>query len=90
MLFRSGIIGEIIVGLLLIVSLFLHDQKVKFYSILAGSAGLVGIMIVAVYVLLLPEVPAEVLPLKIKPPVIPFGVLLAAIYNLYRTLLRRV
>lgn len=88
--YLMGIVGEILVGLLLIVPSFLNNKKVKIYSIVAGSAGLIGIMIVAVYVHLLPAVPAEVLPLKIKPPIIPLVVLLATIYNLYQTISLRV
>lgn len=51
-----------------------------------ASAGLAGIMLAAAYVHLQPGVPADVLPLKYKPPVIPLAVLLVATGNLYRLL----
>ncbi|MFP5384525.1 MAG: DoxX family membrane protein [Bacteriovoracia bacterium] len=79
----SGIIGEIVVGLLLIFPFFLKNEKFKFQILSLASSALVVMMVVATYVHLLPAVPAEVLPLKIKPPVIPIIFLFAAGYNLY-------
>jgi hypothetical protein len=49
-----------------------------------ASAGLVVNMAVAIYVHLQPEVPANVLPLGIKPPFIPLVFLLLAGVNLFQ------
>jgi hypothetical protein len=48
-----------------------------------ASAGLVVNMGVAIYVHLQPEVPANVLPLGIKPPLIPLVFMLLAGLNLF-------
>ena len=79
----SGIFGEMLVGALLMFGFFIQNEKWKLNFIKLGSLGLIGIMCVAIYVHLIPEVPAEVLPMKIKAPVIPGLFLLAAIYNFY-------
>jgi hypothetical protein len=82
----AGIFGEMVVGLILMSSLFLKNEKFKYDLSIIGSLGLIGIMSVAIYVHLLPEVPAEVLPMNIKPPVIPILFLLATMYNIYLAL----
>ena len=48
------------------------------------SAGLIVNMGIATYVHLQPEVPANVLPLGIKPPFIPLFVMFLAAVNLYQ------
>ncbi|MGL6313538.1 hypothetical protein [Vibrio sp. WXL103] len=68
----SGQLGEIFAGLLLLVVMI--GNKALAPSIKDKAIGLstlltTAIMIVAVYVHLLPSVPAEVLPLQSKPPV---------------------
>jgi hypothetical protein len=85
-----GIAAEMSIGLgLLFASSF--KQRIKSLStpILAlASAGLIVNMAVAIYVHLQPEVPANVLPLGIKPPFIPLVVALLAGLNLVQLSLR--
>lgn len=81
-----GIFSEILTGVVfLIVTLFKNNfpQKMIQYVTLLASTLVVCIMIVAIYVHLQPHVPAEVLPLKIKPPVIPIMFLCVAMSNIY-------
>ncbi len=67
-----GQLGEIFAGLLLLVVVIgnkslkapIKDKVMQFSTLLTTA-----IMVVAVYVHLLPSVPAEVLPLQSKPPV---------------------
>jgi hypothetical protein len=81
-----GIAAEISIGLgLLLASAFRQRIKSLFAPIVAlASAGLVVNMAVAIYVHLQPEVPAKVLPLGIKPPLIPLVFLLLAGLNLFQ------
>ena len=80
-----GIAGEISIGLsLLLASFFRQRIKSLFTPILAlASAALIVNMAVAIYVHLQPEVPANVLPLGIKPPFIPLIFVLLAGLNLF-------
>ena len=85
-----GIMGEIVVGLALIISLVIANNftnKIINTIIQLASAAIVPMMLTAIYVHLQPAVPAEVLPLKIKPPYIPIFILLLALTNIY--LIRR-
>jgi hypothetical protein len=81
--YSMGIGGEIVTGLLLLMpwlpSFSATSNKI---SLLAGHGSLGIIMIVACYVHLLPNVPADVLPLKIKPPFIPLVVLAYTVFNM--------
>jgi hypothetical protein len=81
-----GITGELIVGTTLILGLT-YQGKVStklFYTLLIATSGLVIVMMtVGFYVHLHPNVPAEVLPLKIKPPFIPGMFLALGAYNIY-------
>jgi hypothetical protein len=81
-----GIAGEISIGLgLLLASSFRQRITSLFTPILAvASAGLIVNMAVAIYVHLQPEVPANVLPLGIKPPFIPLVFVLLAGLNLFQ------
>jgi hypothetical protein len=81
-----GIAGEISIGLsLLLASSFRRRIGSLFTPILAlASAGLIVTMAVAIYVHLQPEVPANVLPLGIKPPFIPLVFVLLAGLNLFQ------
>jgi len=83
-----GMAGEMSIGLsLLLVSAFRQRIKNLFAPIVASaSAGLVVNMAVAVYVHLQPDVPANVLPLGIKPPFIPLVFMLLAGLNLFQLL----
>lgn len=84
--FWSGQIGEIIVGIVLICIL-LSGSKLKqnilnkIFSI--ANVSIIMMMLVAFYVHLHPNVPSEVLPLKISPPIIPGIFMLLAIANIY-------
>ena len=81
-----GIAGEISIGLsLLLASFFRRRIRSLFTPIVAlASAGLIVNMAVAIYVHLQAEVPADVLPLGIKPPFIPLVFLLLAGLNLFQ------
>ena len=72
-----GKIGEIITGLLFLLPRFRPWQaRWKDRILLLACTSLFLEMLVAIYVHLQPEVPPEVLPLGIKPPVIPLFVVL--------------
>ena len=74
-----GKIAEITTGLLFLSPWFLRLRlKWQGRILLIASASLVVEMLVATYVHLQPGVPAEVLPLGVKPPVIPLFVLVLA------------
>ena len=81
-----GIAGEIVVGSALLLSLIidrnLSGKKFK-QIILLASAAVMPMMATAIYVHLQPNVPAEVLPLKIKPPFIPVFFMLLAFINIF-------
>lgn len=82
----SGQIGEIVVGVLLLYILFFSSKVSKFNFnkvFILGNMGIIIMMVIAFYVHLHPNVPADVLPLKISPPVIPGIFLLLATLNLY-------
>ncbi|OCX52064.1 hypothetical protein BEL04_11195 [Mucilaginibacter sp. PPCGB 2223] len=81
-----GIAGEIMVGSAFIFCLVTDKNlaKKKFrLGILLASAAIIPMMLTAIYVHLQPNVPAAVLPLKIKPPFIPAVFLLLALTNIY-------
>src|SRR6185503_14137685 len=81
-----GIAGEIVVGSALLLSLLidknLTSKNFKLIVLLA-SAAILPMMATAIYVHLQPNVPAAVLPLKIKPPFIPVLFMLFALTNIY-------
>jgi hypothetical protein len=89
--FFVGISAEIGTGLALICSVVARAPLGTRRHALAAaaSANLVIIMGVATYVHLHPDVPAAVLPLKIKSPVIPLSVLALAATNLMLQARRR-
>jgi hypothetical protein len=78
--FIMGIAGEIGIGLALLGSFFARRQLADSrHAISAGAClSLIVMMCVATYVHLQPNVPADVLPLGIKPPVIPLSFLVLA------------
>ncbi|MBB3054338.1 hypothetical protein [Mucilaginibacter gotjawali] len=84
-----GVGTEIITGLILLGALTfeskMHARRFSTF-IIFGSCLVVGTMVVAVYVHLQPNVPANVLPLGIKPPVIPVSVLILAAANIFYTI----
>lgn len=80
-----GIAGEIVAGSALILNLLINKNLASknFKLILLASAAILPMMATAIYVHLQPNVPAEVLPLKIKPPIIPIFFILLALTNIY-------
>lgn len=90
--YAMGIIGEIAVGITLI-SCLIFQQKIayKIRYILTNVAFFIIIvmMIAGTYVHLHPNVSADVLPLKIKPPYIPIFFLLAALSNLILSAMKK-
>jgi hypothetical protein len=81
-----GIIGEIAVGLIFISIVMLMKSvslpRLRLPGIFA-SAIVIVMMLTGMYVHFHPDVPAEVLPLKIKPPYIPgFFIALASLNSL--------
>jgi phosphotransferase system glucose/maltose/N-acetylglucosamine-specific IIC component len=81
-----GIIGEISVGLVMMYAILrMASLSTPIWKriLQLSSAIVIIMMLTAIYVHLLPEVPADVLPLKIKPPFIPGVFLLLSGVNLY-------
>ena len=81
-----GVSTEIITGLILIAPLIFKNEMYprRFFAFITCGSGLVVLtMIMAVYVHLQPNVPADVLPLGIKPPIIPLSVLILAAANIF-------
>jgi hypothetical protein len=78
--FVMGIAGEIGTGLALVGSFFARRRLADARHALSAAAcvSLIVMMCVATYVHLQPSVPAAVLPLGIKPPVIPLSFLMLA------------
>ena len=82
--YAMGIMGEIAVGLTLLVCLIFRPRiSIKLYNYLISISfiTIIIMMLTGVYVHLHPNVPADVLPLKIKPPYIPVFFLLIALSN---------
>ncbi|WP_290796414.1 hypothetical protein [Flavihumibacter sp. UBA7668] len=80
-----GIIGELSAGILFLFiaknrNIYSSGMISRLNSI--GSILIISMMVTGMYVHLHPEVPATVLPLKIKPPYIPGFFLLLAVFNL--------
>ena len=84
--FPLGIAGEILIGVTFIASFVARSRlgDKRYLIVAAASLGLTATMLVATYVHLQPDVPAEVLPLGIKPPVIPLTFMAVAIWELVR------
>lgn len=81
--YAIGIAGEIIIGLFFLLPFFLMmDDKPKRSFLILANCSFIFIMIAATGVHLIPSVPSGVLPLKIKPPVIPLMFMVIAIFNL--------
>lgn len=77
----AGKLGEMVTGCLFVLPWLRRSltAKTRGQLLLMACLMLVTQMCVAIYVHLQPEVPASVLPLGIKPPVIPGVVLLLAL-----------
>jgi peptidoglycan/LPS O-acetylase OafA/YrhL len=75
-----GKIAEIVTGMLFLLPRFRQwPARSERRILLSACSSLFLVMLVAVYVHLQPGVPPEVLPLGIKPPVIPLFVLLLGV-----------
>ena len=81
----AGKLGEMVTGCLFLLSRLRSSLTAKSSDHLLLIAGLMLVtqMSVAIYVHLQPQVPASVLPLGIKPPVIPVAVLFLALLNAF-------
>jgi len=77
----AGKVGEMVTGCLFLLPWLRKGLPVvqRDLLLLMGCVMLVSQMVVAIYVHLQPAVPASVLPLGIKPPVIPVFVLVLAL-----------
>ncbi len=84
-LYPVGIGDEIATGVafLLPFLLSMNDKSKRSYLTLANSS-IIAIMMVATFVHLVPQVPSDILPLKIKPPIVPLTFMAIAIFNLVR------
>jgi hypothetical protein len=80
--FSLGIIAELITGIIFLLPFFFSvtDRK-KFLILTLANSSLIIVMTAATIVHLIPEVPASVLPLKIKSPIIPVMFLTIAVLN---------
>ncbi len=81
----AGKLGEMVVGCLFLLPWLRRSLAARSRDqlLLIACSILVAQMGVAIYVHLQPQVPAGVLPLGIKPPVIPFVVLLLALLTAF-------
>lgn len=82
----AGQLGEIASGLIFILLVFFgkknpHTRHRSVFTM--TNISVIVMMLVAIYVHLHPNVPHEVLPLKIKLPVIPIFFLIFAIINIW-------
>jgi len=79
-----GMAGEMSIGLCLLLAVVFSERIGSLFKpvVALASAALIVNMAVAIYVHLQPEVPAGVLPLGIKPPLIPLFFMLLAGLNL--------
>ena len=86
--YAFGIMGEIIIGVTFLVPLLVSTISVsrKKWLLIFANTSLIIMMVVATIVHLIPTVPAEVLPLKIKSPVIPLIFGIVALINLINTI----
>ncbi|MFY0687482.1 MAG: hypothetical protein JXQ90_09970 [Cyclobacteriaceae bacterium] len=80
----SGQLGEIVVGMVFIFLVY-HAKQLRKYRHLftVANIGTIVMMVVAFYVHMHPDVPNDVLPLKIKPPVIPLIFAILPALNIY-------
>jgi len=84
--YTIGILAEISIGTAFIL-LFIFQSKIsgKYLPLMVITAStiVIFIMLTGIYVHLNPNVPADVLPLKIKPPFIPGFFLALAVINIF-------
>ena len=85
-LYWPGIIGEITAGVLFLGAILFRkklSKKAFSLTIILASAMATIIMATAIRTHLHPNVPADVLPLKIKPPLIPCFFLFLTLANIF-------
>ncbi|MFD2033567.1 hypothetical protein ACFSKL_02135 [Belliella marina] len=90
--YAMGILGEVAVGLTLLLCLIFKQKiPVKACFLLTNISffTIIMMMLTGVYVHLHPDVPAAVLPLKIKPPYIPLFFLALAVSNIFWSIRKR-
>lgn len=81
--YSVGIASEILTGFaFLLPFVLLMDVKLRHLLLILANCSMIFMMIAATIVHLIPQVPASVLPLKIKLPIIPLMFMAVAIYNL--------
>ena len=89
--YAMGISGELSVGVAFIL-IFLFQSKVShkrlLHTVIIASTVVIIMMLTGIYVHLHPNVSADVLPLKIKPPFIPGFFLLLALVNIYLAIMQ--
>jgi hypothetical protein len=77
-----GIIAELMTGIIFLFPfIFPATGQKKFLILTLANSSLITVLTAATIVHLIPEVPASVLPLKIKPPIIPLMFLAIAVLN---------
>ena len=80
--FSLGISAELATGLIFLFPfLFSVTDPKKFLILTLANSSLIIVMTAATIVHIIPEVPASVLPLKVKPPIIPVMFLAIAVLN---------
>jgi hypothetical protein len=89
--FPMGMAGEMSIGLALFIATKyrMKFEPIYFPIILFASLGLMLVMSVAIYVHLQPAVPAEALPLGIKPPIIPGTFMIFSLINIFQLIKNR-
>lgn len=82
-MYAVGIAGEIITGVAFFLPfLVLMNDRSKHLLLILANCLMISIMVAATVVHLIRWVPSGVLPLKIKPPVIPIMFMAIAVFNL--------
>jgi len=84
-----GIAGELAVGITLLYCMIRWNSlgtQYRTWAISAASVAVVIMMVTGIYVHLQPGVPAEVLPMNIKPPYIPGLFMALGMLNAWKNL----
>jgi hypothetical protein len=84
--YTMGVLGELSVGGTFVLMLIFQSKishNLLLHTVIVGSTVVIIMMLTGIYVHLHPNVPADVLPLKIKAPFIPGFFLLLALANNY-------
>jgi len=84
--YTLGILGELSAGAAFILLLMFQTKisvKYLLLIVIIASTIVIVMMLTGIYVHLHPNVPADVLPLKVKPPFIPGFFLVLALINIF-------